>query len=71
GVKVRRSPGRINKLAGDVLTALPAGTRLTILDGPKPMDGLTWWAVSCVTAGQTARGWVAQADGDGTPLIAV
>lgn len=71
GVKVRRSPGRINKLAGDVLTALPAGTRLTILDGPKPMDGLTWWAVSCVTAGQTALVWVAQADGDGTPLIAV
>ena len=70
GLNVRREPGNINKVAGDVMATLPAGTRLVILDGPKPLDKLIWWAVSFVLAGQTVRGWVAQADGTGTPLIA-
>ena len=70
GLNVRREPGHINKLAGDVMATLPAGTRLAILDGPKPQDKLIWWAVSFVLAGQTVRGWVAQADGAGTQLIA-
>lgn len=70
GVNVRRVPGHINKLAGDILAALPRGARLTVVEGPKPADGLTWWGVSFTRGGQPARGWVAQVDPQGVPLIA-
>ncbi len=70
GVNVRRVPGYINKLAGDVLATLPRGARLTVVDGPRPVDGLMWWAVSFSLRGQSVSGWVAQVDPQGIRLIA-
>ncbi len=69
GVNVRRVPGYINKLAGDVLATLPRGARLTVVEGPRPVDGLTWWEVGFSLRGQSVRGWVAQVDPQGVRLI--
>ena len=50
-LNVRSVPG----LDGDILTVLPAGTQLTVTDGPREMDGYDWYEVS---AGEIT-GWAA------------
>ena len=62
-VNVRRTPGAINKPAGDVLGALRPRTVAVLLDGPRQADGLTWRRVGAIVTppGVEARGWVAEA----------
>ena len=52
-------PLRMRSAAGTnntVLVRLPVGTQLTLLDGPAPATGFTWWHVK-TTGGR--EGWVA------------
>jgi hypothetical protein len=51
GLRVRRDPGQ----AGAVLRTLRNGDRLTILDGPREVDGLAWYRVQFADE----PGWVA------------
>ncbi|MEZ4832471.1 MAG: M23 family metallopeptidase [Caldilineaceae bacterium] len=69
-VRLRRSPGFQNKTAEDVLADLPLDVRGTVLAGPRSVDGLTWWQVRAIAAGQEVTGWLAQASSNGTPLVA-
>jgi hypothetical protein len=43
-------------LQGQVLAMLPPGTRVTLLDGPQPADGFTWWRARTPDG---REGWVA------------
>jgi hypothetical protein len=55
GLQLRmRSSGAI--LADNIIARLPIGTQMTVLEGPSPADGFTWWRVRTV-GGQ--EGWVA------------
>ncbi|MCC6628083.1 MAG: SH3 domain-containing protein [Chloroflexi bacterium] len=51
GLRLRREPGS----AGVVLRSIRNGERVTVLDGPREVGGLTWWRV--LYAGD--EGWVA------------
>jgi hypothetical protein len=53
-VRVRANPSA----AADVLAELPAGSYITILDGPVQADGYTWWKISDFFS--DAEGWVAE-----------
>jgi hypothetical protein len=51
---------------------LPKGTNFSILRGPVFASGYWWYRVelaSGVLQGGVTRGWVAEADRDGTPWI--
>ena len=49
-----RSAGAI--LADNIVARLPIGTQMTVLEGPSPADGFTWWRVRTVGGNE---GWVA------------
>jgi hypothetical protein len=51
GLRLRREPGS----AGVVLRSIRNGERVSVLDGPRDADGITWWRVAY--AGD--EGWVA------------
>lgn len=51
GVRLRDAPGT----EGAILEELDTGARVTIVDGPKTVDGETWWEVK---TGDGATGWV-------------
>jgi len=50
-LNVRSGPGR----AFSIVARLDAGTRVTLLEGPRSADGLTWWRVRAPSG---AEGWV-------------
>ncbi len=52
GLNRRDAPG----LGSNVLDSFAIGTRLTLLEGPNPADGYTWWRVRC---NDGREGWVA------------
>ncbi len=57
---IRKSPGRDNKSSSDVITRLPRGTKLRLVDNhgnSVRRDGFTWWEVKVLETGTT--GWVA------------
>lgn len=58
GVRLRAD----SNLASTEIALLITGTQVTVMDGPTPSDGLTWWKVKVVKTEQ--EGWVA--DGDAT-----
>ncbi len=53
GLNMREGPG----LTFKILTLLPDGTRLKVIDGPREADGYTWWQVRTLDDGR--EGWVA------------
>ncbi len=67
-VRMRRTPGYLNQPPTDVITDIAADTRLTVLDGPRNADGLTWWQVRPV-ANPSRSGWMAQTRANGAPLL--
>ncbi|MEZ4674627.1 MAG: hypothetical protein R2932_10345 [Caldilineaceae bacterium] len=67
-VRMRRSPGYLNKPVTDVVTDIPADSRLTVVGGPRTVDGLTWWQVRSVTV-PSQEGWMAQTRANGDPLL--
>jgi serpin B len=72
-VRVRSKPG----VAADsqkYSPTLPSGTKLAIMGGPVVASGYTWIEVGLLGTtlkGGVDRGWVAVADHDGTPWVAV
>jgi len=52
----------------DIVTRLPAGTPVTILEGPRSNNGYTWWRIRTVDG---TEGWVVESieDNDGTRLF--
>ncbi len=69
-VRLRRTAGSTNKSANDIVAEIPAGAEGKVESGPAARDGMSWWAVAISKgAGQTVRGWMAQALPDGTPLM--
>lgn len=67
-VRMRRTPGYLNKPATDVVADIPTGSRLTVLSGPQNADGLTWWKLRSVTVA-TQEGWMAQNRETGEALL--
>lgn len=69
-VRLRRSPGYLDKPASDVVADIWQGTPVKILGGPAFSDDLTWWRVSTVDAAdETIRGWMAERAPEGAPLL--
>ncbi|MCB0133369.1 MAG: hypothetical protein KDD78_21040, partial [Caldilineaceae bacterium] len=69
-LRVRQSPGTENKPGDDVLGEFAPQTTLNIIDGPRMVDGLTWWQVGGISLLQGELvGWVAQAAANGTTLM--
>ncbi|NJN82686.1 MAG: M23 family metallopeptidase [Caldilineaceae bacterium] len=70
-VRVRRSPGYVDKPADDVLLDAPSGTRVSILAGPQSADDLTWWEAGFTDARQgLVQGWMAETAPNGVQLLA-
>ena len=67
-VRMRRTPGYLNKPATDVVTDIPTDSLLTVLGGPRNADGLIWWQVRSVTV-PSQEGWMAQTRANGDPLL--
>lgn len=69
-VRLRRSPGYMNKPADDVVADIWQGTVAVIISGPKQVDDLTWWEVeSQEISGKGVRGWMAESAPGGVPLL--
>ncbi|MBX3014924.1 MAG: M23 family metallopeptidase [Caldilineaceae bacterium] len=66
-VRMRRSPGTLNKPSDDVLADVPANSAGTIAAGPRVADGLTWWQLRVASSGQT--GWMAEKLATGQVLL--
>jgi hypothetical protein len=57
---IRKSPGRDNKKSSDIITKVPRGTQLKVIDNHTnsiKKDGFTWWEIRVVQSG--IMGWVA------------
>jgi len=69
-VNLRRSPGFKDKPANDIQYEIPAGSEVTILDGPRAVDDLTWWNIRFTSQfGNRFDGWVAATKASGEPLL--
>ena len=68
GLRVRSKPG----VSEDSLKweLLPLGTQLFVLDGPVTASGYAWYQVASLTS-RAVPGWIASADRDGDPWVAV
>ena len=73
GVRVRSQP-RVADTSRKYQPVLPSGTSLLVAGGPVVASGYTWIEVSVLSAtleGGVDTGWVAVADHDGTPWVAL
>lgn len=71
-VNLRRTPGFAGKTATDIVSQLPAGTRLNLLSSAsRPLDQLLWWQVRTVGSNPAVEGWLAEAAPNGTLLLAL
>ena len=69
-VRVRRSPGYVNKPDDDTLGNFLPKTTLNIVGGPVEADGLTWWRVGGISlAFGELVGWVAESAPNGVVLL--
>lgn len=69
-VRLRRTPGFLDKPAEDVVADIWQGTQVVILSGPRVVDDLTWWEVETTDAeGRSVRGWMAETAPGGIPLL--
>jgi hypothetical protein len=55
-MRIRSAPG----LSQSVIGKVPEGSRFTVLDGPKCVDGMNWWKVT--TRPSNITGWMAESD---------
>ena len=65
-VNLRRTPGYLNKPAGDILGTVLRDATVNIIGGPQTADNLTWWQVR-VSAGR--EGWMAETRASGDLLL--
>ncbi len=66
-VRMRRLPGTVGKSNTDVIADVPENTLLTIIGGPRAVDGLTWWQIRINSGGQ--EGWMAERLATGQVLL--
>jgi hypothetical protein len=65
-VNMRLTPGYNNKDdAQDVITKIPSGVPVEVLDGPFSADGLNWWLVSW----EGFEGYIADHTGNGRTIL--
>jgi hypothetical protein len=64
-VFLRKTPGYRNKKKSDIITKIPSGAKVEILEGPVTEDGLNWWRVSW----NGYEGWVADHTGKGREIL--
>lgn len=64
-VNLRRTPGYLNKPAGDILGTVLRGAAVEIIGGPQTADNLTWWQVRS----DGREGWMAETRAGGDPLL--
>lgn len=70
-LRVRRTPGYLNKPDSDVLGDFAPRATLYLLGGPQALDSLTWWRVGGImSSGKEAIGWAAEQAANGVALIA-
>lgn len=58
---LRRAPGFTDTAADDILAELPINQEVTLMDGPRTVDGLIWWRIRTLDDGTLVEGWVPQA----------
>lgn len=69
-VRLRRTPGFMNKPADDVIAEIWQDTEVVFVTGPRVVDDLTWWEVETTDAqGRAVRGWMAETAPGGIPLL--
>jgi murein DD-endopeptidase MepM/ murein hydrolase activator NlpD len=69
-VRLRRTPGYMNKPPDDVVADIWQGMVAVIVSGPKSLDGLIWWEVETQEiTGKGVRGWMAESAPGGVPLL--
>ncbi|GIV77471.1 MAG: hypothetical protein KatS3mg050_1865 [Litorilinea sp.] len=69
-VRLRRSPGFLNKPPDDVLADIWPGTAARILAGPQAADELIWWQVETTDSqGRRVQGWMAESAPGDIPLL--
>lgn len=69
-VRMRRTPGHVNKPPQDVIGDVGQGAQGQIISGPQQVDGLTWWQVRVPFNGAPTQGWMAEVAPNGVTLLA-
>jgi hypothetical protein len=70
-VRVRKTPGFVNKPDDDVLGELPPRATVNLLEGPQARDGLRWWRGGGIASnGHDLVGWMAETTDAGIVLLA-
>ncbi|NTV63795.1 MAG: SH3 domain-containing protein, partial [Oscillochloris sp.] len=62
-LRARDRPGLDQSI--HVVARFPAGSSVSILEGPRQIDGINWWRIS----GNPGDGWSAERTADGTLLL--
>ena len=70
GLRVRSEP-RVSDDSRKLEPLLPLGAQLYVLGGPVSASGYLWYEVVPLTSRNLPSGWIASADRDGEPWIAV
>ncbi len=69
-VRMRQSPGYLNKPATDVVADIALGAQGTVLAGPQSANNLTWWRIQTTNpAGAQVSGWMAEKGPDGQTFL--
>lgn len=66
-VRLRAAPGLTNY----TLTVAPAGSRVTVLEGPQCANDINWWKVRATVLDVVYDGWMAENEPTGDLLVAV
>ena len=69
-VRMRLTPGYLDKPETDIVTDVPSGVALSVLAGPKAAEGLRWWLMRWQPSSQDIyTGWMAEFTPRGVVLL--
>ncbi len=70
-VRIRATPGNVNKGDDDIMIRAPRRGLMSILEGPREVDGLRWWLVKLEYPETTQpAGWVTENSRGGMRILA-
>lgn len=70
-VNLRRSPGHVGKPADDILAEVPSGAAMTVVGGPRVLDGLRWWRLEYRNSSdRVISGWMTEVRTTGEVILA-
>ena len=69
-VNIRRTPGYLGKVDGDIVGQMEQGATVTILEWPQSADQLAWWYIRLDTPAGPVEGWVAESTASGVIILA-